>query len=148
VAILKYKNYLGGSFISKEKLKECFIINEEQFSQMLPYLILQDKTPGIFAETFANPSRKEVIKVSHYFDPNSLNAEEWQQLGFSEKQANVIVNYRDKNLKGSFRSLEDIQNCFVISEEKFGEMKPWIKLSYPEKKEEKPMASEKPILRK
>jgi DNA uptake protein ComE-like DNA-binding protein len=46
-----------------------------------------------------------------------LNAEEWQQLGFSEKQANVIVNYRDKNLKGSFRSLEDIQNCFVISEE-------------------------------
>lgn len=143
VAILKYKNYLGGSFISKEKLKECFIINEEQFSQMLPYLILQDKTPGIFARNFANASRKEVIKVSHYFDPNSLNAEEWQQLGFSEKQANVIVNYRDKNLKGSFRSLEDIQNCFVISEEKFGEMKPWIKLSYPEKKEEKPMASEK-----
>ena len=39
-AILKYKSYLGGSFISKEKLKECFMINDEQFAQMSPYLIL------------------------------------------------------------------------------------------------------------
>jgi hypothetical protein len=51
VAILKYKNYFGGSFISKEKLKECFIINEEQFSQMLPYLIYKTKPQGFLPET-------------------------------------------------------------------------------------------------
>lgn len=132
-SILKYKNYLGGSFISKERLKECFIINDEQFSQMLPYLILQSKTPENFVSKFEKKKEKEVFKINQYFDPNHLNLEQWQALGFSEKQANVIINYRDRNLRGSFKSLEDIQKCFVISADKFEEMKPWIKLSIPEK---------------
>ena len=132
-AILKYKNYLGGSFISKEKLRECFMINDEQFSQLSPYLILPSKTPENLAQKFEKKKEKESVKINNYFDPNELNAEQWQALGFSEKQANVIVNYRERNLRGSFKSLEDIQKCFMISPEKFEEMKPWIKLSIPEK---------------
>ena len=145
-AILKYKNYLGGSFISKEKLKECFMINDEQFSQMSPYLILQVKTPENLANKFEKKKEKEVVKINHYFDPNELNLEQWQALGFSEKQATSILNYRDKILRGSFKSLEDIQRCYMISPEKFEEMKPWIKLSIPEKSkqvEEKIAVSEK-----
>ncbi len=145
-AILKYKSYLGGSFISKEKLKECFMINDEQFAQMSPYLILPNKTPENLASKFEKKKEKEVVKISNYFDPNILNYQQWQALGFSEKQANVIVNYRDKNLRGSFKSLEDVEKCFVISKEKFEEMKPWIKLSIPEKGkqvEEKTVATEK-----
>ncbi|MPS71892.1 MAG: hypothetical protein E2590_01945 [Chryseobacterium sp.] len=143
-AILKYKNYLGGSFISKEKLKECFMINDEQFAQMSPYLILQDKTPENLAQKFEKKKEKEVVKINHYFDPNELNAEQWQQLGFSEKQAVSILKYRDKILKGSFKSLEDVQKCFMISAEKFEEMKPWIRLPVIEKsKEERPILAEK-----
>lgn len=145
-AILKYKNYLGGSFISKEKLKECFMISDAQFSQLSPYLILQAKTPENVAGKFDKKKEKEAIKINQYFNPNELNIEQWQTLGFSEKQATVIVNYRDRNLRGSFKSLEDIQKCFVISDEKFLEMKPWIKLSIPEKTkvtEEKLIVSEK-----
>ncbi|MNK34478.1 Helix-hairpin-helix motif protein [compost metagenome] len=145
-AILKYKNYLGGSFISKEKLKECFMINDEQFAQMSPYLILQAKTPENLANKFEKKKEKEAVKINHYFDPNELNQEQWQALGFSEKQATSILNYRDKILRGSFKSLEDIQRCYMISTEKFEEMKPWIKLSIPEKSkqlEEKIAVSEK-----
>ncbi|WP_300670161.1 helix-hairpin-helix domain-containing protein [Soonwooa sp.] len=124
-AILKYKSYLGGSFVSKEKLKDCFIINDEQFSQMKPFLILPDKTSDNF-KTFAKP-KKEI----HYqnFDPNLLDITGWKNLGFTEKQAQVIVNYRDKNLKGSFHSLEDFKSCFVISEEKFNDLKNYIVLN-------------------
>ena len=143
-AILKYKNYLGGSFISKEKLKECFIINDDQFSQLSPFLILQEKTPENYANRFPKQKEKEPIKIKNYFDPNELSADQWQALGFTEKQANVIVNYRDKNLRGSFKSLEDIQKCFVISADKFEEMKPWIKLSVSAKgKDEKLALQEK-----
>lgn len=131
-AILKYKNYLGGSFVSKEKLKECFIINDDQFAQMSPYLILPDKAPENLTQTSEKKKEKEAVKINHYFDPNTLNQEQWQALGFSEKQAVSILKYRDKVLKGSFKSLEDIQKCFMISPEKFEEMKPWIKLSVPE----------------
>ena len=128
-AILKYKSYLGGSFVSKEKFKECFIINEENYAKLDPYLILPAKTPANF-NAFAGKSKSFKSKTpQNSFDPNTLDVKGWMALGFSEKQANVIVNYRDRNLKGSFKTLDDIKNCFVISAEKFEELKPYIKLN-------------------
>lgn len=128
-AILKYKNYLGGSFVSKEKFKECFIINEENYAKLEPYLILPAKTPANF-NTYTGKSNSFKTKTAQtIFDPNTLDVQGWMTLGFSEKQANVIINYRDRNLKGSFKTLEDIKNCFVISAEKFEELKPYIKLN-------------------
>nr|WP_312076414.1 helix-hairpin-helix domain-containing protein [Chryseobacterium sp.] len=128
-AILKYKSYLGGSFVSKEKFKDCFIISDENYQKLEPYLILPAKTPDNFAKNrFKKDTVREKINYKP-FDPNTLDKEGWEKLGFSEKQANVIVNYRDRNLKGSFKSLDDIKNCFVINEEKFNEMKPYIRLS-------------------
>ncbi len=129
VAILKYKSFLGGSFVSKEKFKECFIINEENYAKLEPYLILPEKTPANF-NAYAGKSNSFKSKtLQTYFDPNTLDVQGWIALGFSEKQANVIVNYRDRNLKGSFKTLEDIKNCFVISAEKFEELKPFIRLN-------------------
>lgn len=128
-AILKYKNYLGGSFVSKEKFKECFIINDENYKKLAPYLILPEKMPDNFKRFGKNfTSEKSKINYSN-FDPNILDIQGWQKLGFSEGQAKVIVNYRERNLKGSFKNLEDIQKCFVISDEKFNELKPYIKLN-------------------
>ncbi|WP_294296981.1 helix-hairpin-helix domain-containing protein [uncultured Chryseobacterium sp.] len=127
-AILKYKHYLGGSFISKEKFKECFIINEENFRKMSPYLLLPEKTPATFGKVKNAGPGKNKINYSP-FDPNILDPEGWKALGFSERQAQTIINYRDRNLKGSFKSLENIQKCFVISPEKFAEMKPFIRLN-------------------
>ncbi|KYH08065.1 hypothetical protein A1704_05205 [Chryseobacterium cucumeris] len=133
-AIIKYRNYLGGSFISKEKFKECFIISPENYSKIAPYLLLPENTP----ENFRNFAKDNTVKPRiqyHIFDPNQLDLEGWKTLGFSEKQAIIILNYRDRNLRGSFKSLEDLQKCFVISAEKFQEMKPYIKIQ--EKQQEK-----------
>lgn len=126
-AILKYKNFLGGSFISKEKFKDCFIISPENYSKLESYLILPTKT----AENFRNTTKNyvEESKIQYYpFDPNALTSEGWIALGFSEKQAQIIVNYRDKNLHGSFKNIEDLQKCFVISVEKFKELQAYIKI--------------------
>lgn len=128
-AILKYKNYLGGSFVSKEKFKECFIINDENYQKLEPYIILPAKTPANFDSLSSKSSSTKTKFQQKNFDPNTLDINGWMALGFSEKQANVIVNYRDRNLKGSFKTLEDIKNCFVISAEKFEELKPFIKLN-------------------
>ena len=132
-AIVKYKNYLGGSFISKEKFRECFIINEENYQKLHPYLLLPQN-----ANTSTKHNNEKSKTILQIFDPNVLDAEGWMRLGFSEKQAQVIVNYKNRNLKGSFKTIEDVQKCFVISEEKFHEMKPFIKIEStfqePEKK--------------
>ncbi|WP_228372396.1 helix-hairpin-helix domain-containing protein [Chryseobacterium daeguense] len=128
-AIIKYKNYLGGSFVSKEKFKECFIINEENYKKLAPYLILPEKTPANF-RSFAKNFNGNNKKIQyHPFDPNTLPLEGWKSFGFSDRQAQTIINYRDRNLKGSFKNLEDIQHCFVISAEKFEELRPFVKLN-------------------
>lgn len=128
-SILKYKNYLGGSFISKEKFKACFMISDEKYRQMEPFLLLPNSAPenSPVASNFQQATQKPQI-VYQKFDPNKTDLSGWKSLGFSEKQAQVIINYRDRKLRGSFRTLEDIQSCFVISPEKFEELKPYIVL--------------------
>ena len=101
-AIIKYKNYLGGSFRSKEKFRECFIISPENYQRLAPYLVLPETAPDFAPKLKENKPK---------------------------------IDYKDKNLKGSFKSLEDIEKCFVISAEKFQELKPWIKLQIREKEE-------------
>ena len=133
-SILKYKNYLGGSFISKEKFKECFIISEENYRKMEPYLLLPQKTPENYSNqrsSFSNNYAKtEKPKVQYQnFDPNQTDFDGWKNLGFTDKQAQTIINYRDRYLKGSFKSLEEIQKCYAISPEKFEEMRPYIVLN-------------------
>lgn len=126
-AILKYKNYLGGSFMSKEKFRECFVIGDEQYKALAPYLLLPERQPESVTEK-TRTAKQESAKSHTFFDPNELDAEGWKALGFSEKQAAVIINYKNRNLKGKFSTLEDIQKCFVISPEKFEELKPFIVL--------------------
>lgn len=125
-AILKYKNYLGGSFQSKEKLKACFIINAEQFAQMSPYVLLPEKVedPKVYANNF-----KEKPEINYtYFDPNELDENGWKALGFSDKQVAGILNYKNKILRGSFKTLEDVQICYMITQ-RFEELKPWIRIN-------------------
>ncbi len=126
-AILKYKDYLGGSFVSKEKFKECFIINEENYQKLEPYLILAEKTPAHFSQN--QFKTKDRLRIQYQkFNPNDLDLNAWIALGFSEKQAQGILNYKSKKLRGNFTSLDDIKNCFFISEQKFNEMKSFIVL--------------------
>lgn len=130
-SILKYKSYLGGSFISKEKFRECYMISEDQFKKMEPFLLLPDKTPVNYTSSkirYKTPQDVDPIPLKP-FDPNTITLQDWMDLGFSQKQAQVIINYRDRNLKGSFKSLEDIEKCFVISAEKFAQLKPYIVLN-------------------
>ncbi len=119
-SILKYKNYLGGNFKSKEDIRNCFIINHEIYEEMKYHILLPEK--NIKAETNSNHQL-------FAFDPNTLDAVGFQKLGFSEKQVNSILNYRDKILKGSFKNIDEFKKCFVISDEKFNELKPYISLS-------------------
>lgn len=61
------------------------------------------------------------------FDPNTLNHEQWQKLGFSEKQVSTILKYKDI-VGGKFVSKEQLKKCYAISEEKFAILSPFILL--------------------
>lgn len=119
--ILKYKQSLGGRFSSRQELKECFVISESKFQELEPYLLLPQFSDKKSIVDFKKPNPKTKI---HYrqFNPNDYSKEDWMAIGFSDKQAATILKYR-KSLGGKFTSMAQIQKCFVISEEKFAEMK-------------------------
>lgn len=76
------------------------------------------------------------VKQSYYqsseftltkFNPNELTTADWIKMGFSEKQVNTILNYKN-SLGGEFSTIQEIQNCYVISRKKFEEIRAYIDL--------------------
>ncbi|MEC5393999.1 helix-hairpin-helix domain-containing protein [Bergeyella sp. RCAD1439] len=126
--ILKYKKSLGGRFENEEQIKSCFVVSEDYFAQMKPFLRFSSLSDGTSAKEVARPLPSRKPRVASFFDPNALDQKGWIELGFSESQAKVILNYKAKILKGRFSSAEDLRNCFVVSAETFDELKPWIKI--------------------
>lgn len=58
------------------------------------------------------------------FDPNTLSLDSFILLGFSSKQAQVILNYREKG--GRFRRREDFRKMYVVSDERYALLEKWM----------------------
>lgn len=61
---------------------------------------------------------------SFRFNPNTATQEDFRRLGFSEKQAQSIINYREKG--GSYRRKEDFAKSFVVSDSIYKRLAPYI----------------------
>ena len=71
------------------------------------------------------------------FDPNVLDAAGFVRLGFSPRQAEGILRYRAA-IEG-FRDISQFADCYVVSEEMFARLEPYITLApLPEIVVEKP----------
>ncbi len=58
------------------------------------------------------------------FNPNTVSVEDLQRLGFSEKQALSIDNYRQKG--GHFRRPSDFARSYVVADSVFARLEPFI----------------------
>ena len=61
---------------------------------------------------------------SFRFNPNTATHEDFRRLGFSEKQAQSIINYREKG--GTYRRKEDFAKSFVVSDSIYRRLAPYI----------------------
>jgi DNA uptake protein ComE-like DNA-binding protein len=68
----------------------------------------------------ASPRRVESFR----FNPNTASLEELMRLGFSEKQAQSILNYRAKG--GRFRRPADFAKSYVVADSVFDRLEPYI----------------------
>jgi competence protein ComEA len=76
------------------------------------------------------PRTKTPVRLRN-FDPNTTNLQGWQELGFSTKQAQVMINYRKKG--GNFRKPEDLQKMYVVSPAAYQKLRPFIVIQTPPK---------------
>lgn len=72
----------------------------------------------------ANAPRKNVESFS--FNPNTASVDDLCRLGFSQKQAQSIVNYRAKG--GTFHRKSDFAESYVVSDSIFKRLEPYINI--------------------
>lgn len=60
------------------------------------------------------------------FNPNTIGDEEWKALGFTGRQVGVIRNYLNKG--GVFRRNEDLAKMYVVSDEQYRRLEPFIRI--------------------
>ena len=85
------------------------------------------------ASSRASAVREEVVEKyarrsyeSFPFDPNTATQEDLQRLGFSLKQAQSILNYRQAG--GRFHRPSDFAKSFVVADSVFRRLEPFIRI--------------------
>lgn len=73
-------------------------------------------------KNYNKPERKIELKE---FNPNEISVDEWIRLGLSEKQAAVLMRWRDKN---PFKTKADVSKVFVVKESLYLQWEPYILL--------------------
>lgn len=69
------------------------------------------------------PAKRRPVE-NFMFNPNTASHDDFQRLGFSEKQASALVNYRNKG--GRFRRKSDFAKSFVVADSVYRRLKPYI----------------------
>lgn len=123
--IIKYKFSLGGQFTSKEQISECFVISEKKFSEIEPFIKINLQEKTTVGRTGFTIKQNQINYRK--FNPNNYTQKDWEAIGFSERQSSSILKYK-MSIGGSFASLNQIKSCYMISDQKFNEMKPYIVL--------------------
>ena len=73
------------------------------------------------------PAPPQQRKVENFtFDPNTVSQQDLHRLGFSEKQAASIVNYRAKG--GRFHRPSDFAKSFLVADSVFRRLEPYISI--------------------
>jgi len=107
-SIVKYRAELGG-YINMEQLKEIYGMDEDRYSELLPFLKLSNPKP--FRMINVNTVSKDELKLHPYFDWNLTRS---------------LINYRENH--GKFEALKDLQKLQLIDTNIYRKIAPYLTL--------------------
>ncbi len=129
------------SFTKKERVAVIALVVVILAAYVLPYF---------FKPEFKQPTAKEVAEFKKleqlvktgssvveakppppahlfYFDPNTLSAEGWQQLGLRAKTIGTIVKFLSKG--GRFNEAGDLKKIYGLHADEFARLEPYIRIA-------------------
>lgn len=113
---LLYPRFQSGDYkLSQEELAAF----EELFSR-------QSKARANSSKSFQQNKKKEKIVELFPFNPNEINQEDWEKLGFSQKQAAGIMNFRNRGAVFNVKS--DLMKLYYVDSARYAELEPYILL--------------------
>lgn len=98
---------------------------------------MQAKKKLTHSDTSSEPHQKIEFDNLHHsiariqlrpfpFDPNTLPEHKWVEMGFSNRQAQMVGRYRNKG--GRFRKKSDLKRLYFMTDEIYETLKPYILL--------------------
>ena len=117
--IIRYRTKIGG-FQYKERLANCFVIGEKGYKRLEPYIALPSKYDAKRGsiETHSAPEL-------FLFNPDTASAATFQALGFSARQAGVLIHFREA-LGGRFGSVEQFSKSYVVDSATLERLRPYM----------------------
>lgn len=95
-----------------------------------PFDVDSSKVEFFIEQVRLDSIKKPSKKINRYqlddFNPNNYSVKDWMNIGFSKRQSESIVKY--KNSSGGFESKEDLKSVYVISEKKYNEIESFIRI--------------------
>jgi competence protein ComEA len=80
-----------------------------------------------YSDNGAPLSDEKIAKpILFVFNPNNLPAEQWKQLGLSERQISIIKHYEAKG--GHFNKKEDVEKIYGITADDYKRIAPYINI--------------------
>ena len=138
-SIIRFRT-AGKVFAIPEDFAACYAVDEEKYRQLLPYIEI---SPQFALKPSSEPEMRKFAPEHvenpvrpFLFMPDTISAEGLCRLGFSPKQAQVIVNFREK--RGGFASAEEVGECFVVSEGMLEDLRPYMVFAPPAEEPAKP----------
>ena len=132
-SIITYRNSLGGNFSSVQEFADAYVISDWMFKKIEDYIDLKPFKPNLIKDKYAtNKSEKINDKFKHHtilkpFYINRLSLVQIKELGFSEKQAQTILNFKNSLPNQEFANLEQFQQCFAVNDYMFEKLKPYMR---------------------
>lgn len=142
------KQKRGGRFIIKEDFAAVYGISDSVYHRLEPYLDIDEKYTAEYYSRYSRyshysqyPKREKPKIVYTAFRIDTVGPEFMQTIGFSPRQAEVFLNYRD--MTGGFYSIEEVGKCYIIDDALRDTLEKYI--IFPEKEEVQPVADRFPV---
>ncbi|MCQ2250215.1 MAG: helix-hairpin-helix domain-containing protein [Bacteroidales bacterium] len=132
--LLKYREN-GGRFTEPDDFRKMYGIRSMQYRILKPFIQIAEARTSTAAsgkgrkDKASDKQNKAEEKSIEYFDfdPNSISADDFMKLGFSQKQAQSFVNYREKGKK--FYVPDDITDAYCVDGKAYERIKKYIKIN-------------------
>ena len=130
-SLIKYRNSLGGNFASVEEFKSAYVISDWMFEKIKPHIDLKPFKANLVQRNYVQNNRLNAkinfkTKTIQPFFINKLSHAEIMDLGFSERQATTILNFKNSLPGKKFENADQFHKCYAVNDYMFEKLKPYI----------------------
>lgn len=122
VGIIRWRE-AGKVYRIKEDVALCHGVTDSMYAALEPYILIGDKyrmSPK--RDTISTPNTHALSYEP--FGIDTASAAYLRTLGFSERQARLVVRYGE--IIGGYRSIDELRECYAVSDEMAARLEPYV----------------------